>query len=166
METTPATPNPSSLRKMLDLTREAAADVLKRRTRLLRVVQQSGKKLLRYEGALQQVTDDLRALIRLTNAWAHREYQLVPWRSMLYIVAALIYFLNPIDLIPDALVGIGFVDDMAVIAAVVRSVRVDLDAFRAWERKRAGEVIVEVTAAPLPPAKQDRPPKQNYSASR
>lgn len=32
------------------------------------------------------------------------------------VVAALAYLINPIDLIPDALVGIGLTDDLAVMA--------------------------------------------------
>ena len=59
----------------------------------------------------------------------------LPWRSAFYSVAALIYFLNPVDLIPDALIGIGFIDDVAVIGAVVNAIRKDLDGFVSWERQ-------------------------------
>jgi uncharacterized membrane protein YkvA (DUF1232 family) len=36
-------------------------------------------------------------------------------------------------MIPDALVGIGFIDDAAVIAFVVAQINADLDNFLAWE---------------------------------
>ena len=32
------------------------------------------------------------------------------------VLAALAYLINPLDLVPDALVGIGFTDDLAVLA--------------------------------------------------
>lgn len=123
-------------REAFGLAQRAASRVLKRRTRLLRLVGRSVKKLSRNRAALDRAKDDLRALIRLANAWAHRQYHNVPWRSILYATAALVYFVNPIDLIPDALIGIGFVDDLAVLSAVVRALRKDLTAFRAWEQQR------------------------------
>ncbi len=41
-----------------------------------------------------------------------------PKRAKLIIVGALIYFLSPIDSIPDLLGPLGFTDDLAVIALV------------------------------------------------
>ena len=123
-------------RDAFSLAQRAATHVLKRRTRLVRLLARSMKKLTRNERALARAKDDLRALIRLANAWANRQYHNVPWRSVLYATAALIYFVNPIDLIPDALIGIGFVDDIAVLTAVVRAIRKDLKAFRIWEHGR------------------------------
>ncbi len=150
---------------VLRLTRKTAAEVLKRRARLLRVLQQAGKKLVRHEGALSHVVEDLRTMIRLAYAWGHRAYPSIPWRSLLYVVAALLYFLNPVDLIPDALAGVGFVDDMAVIGAVVRAIRLDLDAFRQWESEREAASL-PASAPTLPVPQQDRPPRQSYSISR
>lgn len=122
-------------REAFDLAQRAARHVVRRRTRLLRLAAKSVRKLSRNQDALERAKDDLRALIRLANAWANRQYHNVPWRSILYATAALVYFVNPIDLIPDALIGIGFVDDLAVLTAVVRALRKDLVAFRAWEQQ-------------------------------
>jgi uncharacterized membrane protein YkvA (DUF1232 family) len=46
---------------------------------------------------------------------------------------AIIYFVNPFDLIPDFIPVIGYLDDVAVIALAVASIHNDLDDFRAWE---------------------------------
>jgi uncharacterized membrane protein YkvA (DUF1232 family) len=51
------------------------------------------------------------------------------------MAGAVVYFVMPADLIPDLLLGIGFVDDAAVVSAVVRTVRNELDRFRTWERR-------------------------------
>jgi uncharacterized membrane protein YkvA (DUF1232 family) len=51
----------------------------------------------------------------------------------------IIYFVSPIDLIPDFIPVAGYVNDAAVIAFVVRQVKIDLDKFTAWEaEQRAG----------------------------
>lgn len=38
------------------------------------------------------------------------------------VVAALAYLINPLDLVPDALVGIGLTDDLAVLALALERV--------------------------------------------
>ena len=133
---TPEPELPPRQRKAFALARRAAAQVLQRRFRLLKLVRDAYTKLTRHENALTKVKDDLGVLLRLSRAFATRQYRSVPWRSMLYAVAALVYFVNPADLLPDVLVGLGFVDDAAVIAAVVGAIKNDLEAFRSWEADR------------------------------
>lgn len=84
-------------------------------------------------GALAKVWEGFKALIRLTRAYATRRYTRVPWKTMVYVVGAIVYFVSPFDLIPDFLVGFGLFDDAAVIGWVLRSIKKDLDAFREWE---------------------------------
>ena len=42
------------------------------------------------------------------------------------MLAALAYFVMPVDAIPDVIAGVGFTDDAAVIAAVVALLRTNL----------------------------------------
>lgn len=42
------------------------------------------------------------------------------------MLAALAYFVMPVDAVPDMLAGVGFTDDAAVIAAVIALLRVNL----------------------------------------
>ena len=53
------------------------------------------------------------------------------------IVAAMSYFANPTDVIPDNLPGLGYLDDALVAELVVRELRHDLDAYRDFCRHRA-----------------------------
>ena len=80
------------------------------------------------------VREDLARLTRLLGAWARGEYTRVPWRTVSMAVGALIYFVNPVDAVPDFLLGIGFVDDASVLAMVVASLRRDLERFAKWEQ--------------------------------
>ena len=113
-----------------------AGQVLKRRFRVLSVARTAYERATRHQASVARVKEDLDALIRMARAWARREYTSVPWKVMLYTVAALLYFINPLDLIPDVLAGIGFIDDVAVIASVVRALRGEIDAFEAWEESQ------------------------------
>ena len=75
--------------------------------------------------------------LRLLRAYGKGEYSQIPWPSLILIVAAILYFLAPIDVIPDFLVGLGYMDDAAVVAFVMRAVATVLDDFRKWEASRA-----------------------------
>ena len=55
------------------------------------------------------------------------------------VLAALVYFLMPLDSIPDFIWAVGFVDDIAVIANVFRLFRNDIQAFREWEAGQQSE---------------------------
>jgi uncharacterized membrane protein YkvA (DUF1232 family) len=46
-----------------------------------------------------------------------------PTRSRLTLVAALAYFVSPFDLVPDMILGLGFLDDASVLAAALAAVR-------------------------------------------
>jgi len=84
-------------------------------------------------GPLGQVWSDLQTLVRLVRAWARRDYAGVGRGSLVLIAGALLYFVCPIDAILDAIPGLGFLDDAAVLAWTIGQVRHELRAFRAWE---------------------------------
>lgn len=138
-------PRPDAPRPEADLTprhrrgfavaRRAAHQVLERRTRALRLAGSAYRKAAKHNDALTQVREDVTTLTRYVRAWARREYRDAPWTTLLYVAAALVYFVNPIDLIPDAIAGIGFIDDIAVVSSVVHAIREDLDQFLTWERE-------------------------------
>lgn len=85
------------------------------------------------KGPLGEVWRYLTAIIRLTRAYFNKRYSDVPWQTIVLAIAALIYFVSPIDLIPDFIPGVGHLDDAVVIAYVVASIKADLDNFLEWE---------------------------------
>ncbi|NJL72636.1 MAG: DUF1232 domain-containing protein [Candidatus Competibacteraceae bacterium] len=66
----------------------------------------------------------------------NKEYREVPWFTIAAIVAALIYVLSPIDLIPDVIPVIGLVDDAMVIAVCLRLCEQDLHKWQQWKLNR------------------------------
>lgn len=77
---------------------------------------------------------DLKLFQQLVKAWITGKYSGLSRQALISVVAALIYFLSPIDLIPDFILGLGLVDDLAVIAWVMNSWRGELDLFRQWQQ--------------------------------
>ena len=73
------------------------------------------------------------AMLRLIRAYYLREYRNVPVQSLVTIVGAIIYILNPFDLIPDWIAGLGFADDAVILSFAIRQTRQTLDDFMTWE---------------------------------
>ena len=63
-------------------------------------------------------------------------------------MAALLYFVTPLDAIPDWLFGFGLVDDLAVLAWVLRTWQEELAAFQQWRADQAPEVLQIVERLP------------------
>jgi uncharacterized membrane protein YkvA (DUF1232 family) len=72
-------------------------------------------------------------MLRLIRTYCQGDYRDVDESMLVVIIAAIIYFVNPLDLIPDAIPALGFLDDATVLALAVRRTRQTLDDFMTWE---------------------------------
>ena len=52
-------------------------------------------------GPLEAIWDDLRLFFSLLRDWKNGCYRKISPKSLLLVIAALLYFLNPLDLMPD-----------------------------------------------------------------
>lgn len=111
---------------------------------LLRAVADKGERNARFA----RVRDDLNLLLGLCAAWWRGEYRAVGRQALVSVVAALLYFLAPLDMVPDWLPGAGLLDDLAVLAWVMRTWAAELDAYRAWREARPAEQLKQAEALP------------------
>lgn len=110
--------------------RKKAEEFINNSDRLNQLLQQAIDKARQQKEKLREVWEDLLQLIELTRAYARGEYRNVPWKALVYAIAAIVYFVNPFDVIPDFIFGIGFLDDAAVIAFVINAIREEIERFR------------------------------------
>lgn len=82
------------------------------------------------------VLSNVPALVSMIRSYASGEYTDLPIGTVVATVSALLYFLSPIDVIPDAIPVVGYVDDAAVIGACLTLMQSDLDDYRAWRDAR------------------------------
>lgn len=88
------------------------------------------------------VVDDIVTMVEVVDSYVKKEYTNIPWISIVTIVCVLIYILSPIDLIPDVLPIIGYVDDVAVVFFALKLVGVDLNKYRRWQEENR-QVVIE-----------------------
>lgn len=92
---------------------------------------------------IQRVRGDLTTLVELLKAYATGEYRDVPKKSLLLVAAGILYFVTPIDVIPDFLLGIGYLDDLTVLTYVIGIVRDEIERFRTQPIMSSVETIPE-----------------------
>lgn len=98
-------------------------------------------------GPLADLAEDVTTLIAMVRDYASGEYRDVPEKTILTATAALIYILNPFDLIPDLVPGLGLVDDAAVLTMVVKAIQSDVQNYRSWAQKlkrRARQLVARI----------------------
>lgn len=105
----------------------------------------------RTEGPLARLVDDGQLLLALVADYWRREYRRVPYWTLAAITFSLLYVANPFDLVPDALPGVGLIDDAAVLSACLLLVEQDLYDYRGWRQRRAD---AEAEAAPAEDASE------------
>jgi uncharacterized membrane protein YkvA (DUF1232 family) len=85
---------------------------------------------------IQHFKADLLTLVHLLRDWGKGSYPNVTPKTILLVVAALLYFLSPVDTIPDFLGAIGFTDDAAVVLFVLNAVKNEISLYRDWRSKQ------------------------------
>lgn len=86
--------------------------------------------------AIKEKFQEIPLIVALIRAYMKKEYTEIPIGSIIALVSALVYFLSPIDLIPDAIPGIGYIDDVAVLAIALKFAYTDLEDFKKWKEKQ------------------------------
>ncbi|OEY72833.1 YkvA family protein [Salegentibacter salarius] len=82
---------------------------------------------------LKEYYKDFKDLFALFKDYYQGNYKEVPWLVIASIGGTLLYVLSPIDLIPDFIPVVGYLDDAAVFAACLKFVKVDLENYRKWK---------------------------------
>ncbi|MFV8225430.1 YkvA family protein [Christiangramia aquimixticola] len=121
--------------------KEQAAEEHSRRTEdfkqedVGRVINEEEKILNKFEnkGKLKRYMDDAMLLFSLVKDYARGDYREVPFNIIAAAGAALLYVLSPIDLIPDFIPVLGYLDDAAVVAFCLNLMEKDLITYKVWK---------------------------------
>ena len=102
-----------------------------------RVQKLSGQAVRKLAGrgadGFQDAKLQLQTAIAMINAWRGGDYEGVSTKTMVTLVAAVLYFVVPMDVIPDFFLGWGFIDDMAVMGYVFSQLTEEVEAFKTWQ---------------------------------
>ena len=126
-------------KKNLKKNYDEAEKLLQDEDKLERFLQRVEKRVKRIPRAGRRLSQ-IPIMISLVHNYYRKEYRHIPIGSIIAIISALIYFLSPIDLIPDFIPFIGYLDDAAVLTTAWKLIDSDVKKYRKWQ-KANGKLI-------------------------
>ena len=113
-----------------------ASNLLNDSGKIQETLKRAFDKAIDNEGPIAEVFHDLKLLLSLVRDYISGAYREIPYSSIIAAVAGILYFLSPIDFIPDFIPGIGLIDDVFVIGMVLKQIHSDLVKYERWKSNR------------------------------
>ncbi|WP_416138909.1 YkvA family protein [Hymenobacter psoromatis] len=133
-----------------------ATKLLGRPFKIITILNETADKLKSEESKdnkFKQLFDVALTLVRLVRAYATGEYRAIETNTIISGLAVLLYVLSPIDLVPDFIPVVGFLDDLSLVSWFLSKFQGELIRFREWEQRTA-----QLTASALARGDQSLPP--------
>jgi uncharacterized membrane protein YkvA (DUF1232 family) len=92
-------------------------------------------------GPLKRFIEDGKTLLALLKDYRKGKYRTALYGTIAAAAFALIYVLNPFDIIPDVLPFVGALDDASVIAACLMLIERDLFKYRNWKVSQPADIM-------------------------
>lgn len=121
-----------------EFVREGAENVTDKDIEKVVVREDDIRKQFTARGPLKRFIEDSRMLMAMIRDWRAGNYRQAMRWTIAAAAFALIYVLNPFDIVPDVLPFVGAVDDASVVAACLMLLERDLFKYREWKIKQAG----------------------------
>lgn len=106
--------------------------------KLKALLRQASEKIRSHQAAAGGILGEVTTLLRMLHARATGRYPDTPIKTIVAATVAVLYFVLPLDFIPDFIPVLGLTDDFAVIGFLLKMIADDLAKFRAWERDYGG----------------------------
>ena len=81
-----------------------------------------------------KLVDYLKLISRMVTNTMNGNYNQMPWQTLVMIVAGLIYFIAPLDALPDFIPVAGLLDDATILVWLGKCFREDLENYKTWEQ--------------------------------
>ncbi len=82
---------------------------------------------------LKSLYEDVKLFISIIKDYYKGNYKDIPYWSIAAIGFSLLYFLSPIDFVPDFIPMVGYVDDALILATCYKMIKKDLMKYKEWK---------------------------------
>jgi len=122
--------------KILDFFKKSeskASVILKDKAKAGDTIKEALGKAVTNKSDLEGVWAKMLLLFAVAKDYVNGDYTEIPKRSIVAILGGLIYFLSPIDVVPDFIPFLGFIDDVFILNLVYKQVIKDLERYKIWK---------------------------------
>jgi len=90
------------------------------------------------DNKFKQLFDVALTLVRMVRDYVKGDYREIQTSTIISGIAVLLYVISPLDLVPDFVPVLGFLDDLAIISWFMGKFKVEISHYRTWEATTAG----------------------------
>nr|MDH3083881.1 YkvA family protein [Bacillus subtilis] len=90
-----------------------------------------GKAILKRKNrkkCIQHIT----IFFQMLRDWRNGDYPRSQVKTLLLLTAAILYIVMPLDIIPDVILGLGFIDDANVLGLIWTLIKKELSQYEKW----------------------------------
>ena len=121
------------LKKSLNENKEKAKAFLDDDEKMETLFQEFEKKL-KLIPKIGKRASDVAVLLSMLRAYIKKQYTDVSIATILAAVAGLIYVVNPMDIVPEYILGVGVLDDAAIVGIILQAMHMDLNKYKKWQK--------------------------------
>ncbi len=111
--------------------------------RVLKSVTEYVKKYDSFAEFTQDIKDEVITSGRMVKAFVKGEYDGITTLNVTMLLAGLLYLVLPIDIVPDFLVGVGLLDDIAILTWIHSKLTTEIEEFKTWEDQQKIQFPIE-----------------------
>ena len=122
-------------KRVLKILRQAMR-VINEQSQVKELLWQVSQKLQKINGSNKQINelmDLIQLFLRMIKKSLAGEYSAFSHKTLLSLVFGLLYFVTPMDVVPDFIPLLGFSDDLSIVYFIIKNFKSDIEAFKVWE---------------------------------
>lgn len=83
--------------------------------------------------SVQSLFTELHLFLEFVESYRANQYRSISPATLFVAALGVIYLFSPIDLLPDYIPVLGWIDDIAILRVIIEVIRTDLKKFKIWK---------------------------------
>ncbi|MCY7781555.1 MULTISPECIES: YkvA family protein [unclassified Bacillus (in: firmicutes)] len=90
-----------------------------------------GKAILKRKNR-KKCMQHISVFFQMLRDWRNGNYPRSQVKTLLLLIAAILYIVMPLDIIPDVILGLGIIDDAAVLGLIWTLIKKEMSQYEKW----------------------------------
>lgn len=123
----------TKVKDMVKKDKKKALAYIKDKEKGKRLIDEAVHKARTEDSGTKEFASDLKISISMFKSFLSGEYRDISKKTIITIVAAILYFVNPFDVVPDFILYAGYIDDALVFSMLLRGIKKEIENYKKWK---------------------------------